>query len=243
MKAYSGASNSSTEDLENRDLNSYYIYTEQTFEDIDKFLPNEAWMSEWRILAAVFITIFITGVIGNTLILCISCKKNNRKKSFMLYLTALSVADTLAMLRSMINRLHVFRVVNIYRTHIMCKLSIFLLNGAAFASCWFLVAITAERAVSARWPHEVVKISSRKFGRKTVIYITLFVGVLCSHYLYGMISVEGKGTSGWLPQVGIYHFFLSLLQALDYFYSASNYSWYYSRRLQHDNDKSSHRVI
>lgn len=180
-------------------------------------------LTEWTTWDIAVAVIFIIAVIGNSLALYISCRKTYRNNACMLYLAALSVAYTFATLRLALYIINYLIFPNLlYTSSVVCKLVTFFDGVADFMSSWLVVVIAVERAFSAKLPHKVTRISSRRFGRKTVSIIACGAFVLCSHYLYGITSVPILSANICYAQEGIYRIFYN-----DYWPSliAIFYSW------------------
>ena len=130
----------------------------------------------------------VIAIIGNSLTFCICMKKSNRKKSFMMYLAALAFFDTL----NSINYIKGFlcELPNFCLSpELHCKLVLFIFDSSAYISSWLIVAISLERAISTKIPHHVAKISSRRFGIKTISIFIIIALILNSHCLYGWTGV------------------------------------------------------
>ena len=133
------------------------------------------------------IALFVA-IVGNSLIFCICMRQDNRKKSFMLYLAALSISDTVACLDWVPPFIALIPGFSWGSPNVHCKLTRFVFNSVQYISSWLVVAISLERTVSTKLPHHVARISSRSFGIKTISIIVLMSFLLNSHTLYGWIG-------------------------------------------------------
>ena len=140
--------------------------------------------------------ILVIAIVGNSLMFCITMRKDNRKRSFMLYLAALSISDTVTCfiwvppyIEDMIPGFS-WGSPDVY-----CKLTGLIFSSAKCISSWLIVAISLERTVSTKLPHQVARISSQAFGIKTISIIVLICFLLNSHILYGYIGVTNGSTT------------------------------------------------
>ena len=172
------------------------------------------------IMFAVEIVILTLAFIGNSLTICICMRRDNRKRSFMLYLAALSVSDTINCSTFIMSYIIATIDVTWGSPGLFCKLTVFLLHSAQYISSWLTVAISLERTVSTKLPHKVSRISSQGFGIKTILIIILVSFILNSHHLYGTIGfAEGsiiRCTVILGPYVILMAFFYPVVRALVY---------------------------
>ena len=144
---------------------------------------------EWNSWTTVYIAVFLIAVIGNTLTFCVCMKKVNRKKSFMLYLAALAVCDTLFSIRYII-----IVIINNMPTvswgppDVYCKLTGFIFDSARCGSSWLTVAISLERTVATKLPHLVARISDQNFGIKTISAIIAISLIFHTDILFGWVG-------------------------------------------------------
>ena len=140
----------------------------------------------WHTLHAIVLAI---AIIGNSLTFCICMRKVNRKKSFMLYLAALAIFDTICSIHFVFPLLNYVPSFSWGPPEVYCKLSGFVFDSAKYISSWLIVAIALERTVSAKIPHHVARISGQGFGIKTIATIVVIAFIFNSHYLYGWTGV------------------------------------------------------
>ena len=150
-------------------------------------------MYEWLYLVwdnwhTMYVIVFVITVIGNTLTFCVCMKKVNRQKSFMLYLAALAVCDTLASINNMLIILNYVPSFSLGHPDVYCKLTGFIFDSARYVSSWLTVAISLERTVATKLPHQVVRISSRSFGIKTTSAIIAVALIFNADLLFGWVG-------------------------------------------------------
>ena len=139
------------------------------------------------------IIILALAIIGNSLTFCICMRRDKRRRSFMLYLAALSVSDTLNCCILIVSYIHANIDVTWSSPVLFCKLMTFGSNSVKYISSWLTVAISVEITVSTKLPHHVARISRQGFGIKTISVIGVVSVILSSHFLYGYTGVaEGS---------------------------------------------------
>ena len=150
-------------------------------------------MYEWLYLVwnnwhTMYVIVFVIAVIGNTLTFCVCMKKVNRQKSFMLYLAALAVCDTLASIYNMLVILNYVPSFSLGDPDLYCKLGGFLFDSARYSSSWLIVVISLERTVSTKLPHLVARVSSQYFGIKTISAIFAISLIFNIDTLFGWVG-------------------------------------------------------
>ena len=150
----------------------------------------------WNTWHTIHVIVLAIAIIGNFFTFCICIKKVNRKKSFMLYLAALAIFDTICSIHFLVPLLNYVPSFSWGPPEVYCKLTGFVFDSAKYISSWLIVAIALERTVSAKVPHHVARISGQSFGIKTIATIVVIAFILNSHLLYGWTGVT-DGTVIW----------------------------------------------
>ena len=143
----------------------------------------------WNNWNTIYVVVFVIAVIGNTLTFCVCMKKVNRKKSFMLYLAALAVCDTLPCIQYLVVNLNYVPTVSLGSPNVYCKLYSFIFDSSRYISSWLIVAISLERTVATKLPHLVTRISNQRFGIKTISVIIAISLIFNSDILFGWVGI------------------------------------------------------
>ena len=175
----------------------------------------------WNTWHTIHVFVLAIAIIGNSLTFCICMRKVNRKKSFMLYLAALAIADTICSIHFLVPLLNYVPSFSWGPPEVYCKLTGFVFDSARFISSWLIVTIALERTVSAKIPHHVARISGQSFGIKSIATIVVITFILNSHLLYGWTG-ETDGTVIWCytipgPYSAFWRYFFPFILA--FFYS------------------------
>lgn len=142
------------------------------------------------------------GVVGNALAFAVLTRRTMRGVSAYVYLTVLSVTDTvvlvIGLLRMWLSQLTGYDVRNEAGPW-MCKLLMMAGYTASDYAVWLIVAVTAERFVAVAWPLSALHGSiGSGVQRATVVVIILFVilSSINAHFLWTVsISQVGGGSS------------------------------------------------
>lgn len=135
----------------------------------------------WAIIGLVLMS-----VTGNTLIMIVMCREQNRTSSTSVLFTALAISDLFISISVSFERwLHWTFKVNIYGiNHILTKAkTIFNYSNIQISSC-LLACITLERVISIALPHKIKLICT-----KTKILVLLTCIVVFSINTFGFIFV------------------------------------------------------
>ena len=195
-----------------------FYSTVSTFNDEELYLTLETW-NTWHTIHSI---VLVAGIIGNTLTFGVCMKKDNRKRSFMLYLAALALFDTIGCLHFLVPVLNYVPSFSWGDPQVYCKLSGYIFDSAKYISSWLIVALSMERTVSTKIPHHVARISSQKFGIKTIAAIIITSLILNIHLLFGWTG-ETNGLVIWCHTIPgpysllfryLYPFVVALLYSL-----------------------------
>ena len=147
----------------------------------------------WNDWHTVHIIILAIALIGNSLTFRICMMKTNRNRSFMLYLAALAIADTISSLHFLVPILNYVPSFSWGPPEVYCKLTGYIFDSAQSITSWLVAALALERTISTKIPHHVARISSQSFGIKTLSLIVIIVLIVQSHLLYGFTGkTDGK---------------------------------------------------
>ena len=145
-----------------------------------------------RVNSIYNIILVLTGTLGNCLTLCVLTNRRCQKSSFTVYLSALAIADTLALwLWPFGNWFYdMFEIDLELLNIIMCKLVNFLTYIGQHASSWFVVAMAAERFYCIYFPLEYRCFCRQKTGFVVAAVIMAVLVCVDSHLLYGLSLFE-----------------------------------------------------
>ena len=139
---------------------------------------------KWTHWETIHITVLFIAVIGNSLTFSVCMRRVNRKRSFMLYLAALAFFDTLNSIYYPVVLLNKVPRFSLGSPEVYCKLIKFIFESSIYISSWLRVAISLERTISTKIPHHVARISTQKFGIKTISKIVAVSFIFNIHYLF-----------------------------------------------------------
>ena len=183
---------STASDVEHHTSTTTQLYITElvsTFNDQGLYLN---W-NTWRTIHSI---VLVAGIIGNSLAFCVCMRKDNRRRSFMLYLAALALFDTICSLHYLVLVLNYVPSFSWGNPKVYCKLTGYIFDSAKYISSWLIVAISLERTISTKIPHHVARISSQTFGIKTISAIIITVLIFNIHILFGWTG-ETNGLVIW----------------------------------------------
>ena len=102
----------------------------------------------------------------------------------MLYLAALAFFDTLNSIHFLVPLLNYVPSFSWGSPEVYCKLTGFIFDSAKYISSWLVVVVSLERTISTKIPHHVARISTQKFGIKTISIIVAVSFTLNIHLLF-----------------------------------------------------------
>ena len=151
--------------------------------------PTGTLLTVWTFVPPVIIFV---GTIGNMFTFAAVTNRFSEKRSFMVYLSALAINDTLILynfpLTSWLRYVFGIRLEEI--NTVFCKLLAFSSFLFPQISSWMVVALTAERTYCAFFPVNSKIVCRPKIGLAVVGIIVSVLAVLDSHLLYGMQLLE-----------------------------------------------------
>ena len=158
--------------------------------------------SHWIYLYGVGFLIIIA-LFLNCVSLVVFQAKPLRNLSFSVYLSALSVTDTVALIghvpRKWLNILYLSlgwgtRVTFYDSSTVACKALTFISYGFRFLSSWLLVGLACERLVVSTNPYQPSKFRTLKWARHAIIYSVITSLIFNSHVLFTWKSVPIPGS-------------------------------------------------
>lgn len=165
------------------------------YEDYTTFPEYKAGILIWKVVPPILI---LLGTVGNSLSILVLTRKSIRSSTTALYLTVLAFSDLLVLYSGLLRQWIRF-LFNEDVRHVSqfgCKLNIWLVYSSLDFSAWILIAVTLERVISAWLPHNAKTVCTRKSAAAFLISIGVFVLVLNSHLLYGMVFKTSYGITG-----------------------------------------------
>lgn len=148
--------------------------------------------SHWCYLYGVAI-LFMIAILLNGLAVVVFQSKSLRRFSFSVYLTALSVTDTVALFgyipRKWLNLFYLSmqwsNTMTFYDSNtIACKSLTFTTYVFRFLSSWLLVALACDRLTLSYNPYKQCKVKTAKFARNAIIYCIIAALIFNSHVLF-----------------------------------------------------------
>ena len=158
--------------------------------------------SHWIYLYGVGFLIIIA-LLLNCVSLVVFQAKPLRNLSFSIYLSALSITDTVALIghvpRKWLNILYLSlgwgTGVTFYDSStVACKALTFISYGFRFLSSWLLVGLACERLVVSTNPYQPSKFRTLKSARHAIIYSVIASLIFNSHVLFTWKSVPIPGS-------------------------------------------------
>ncbi len=149
-------------------------------------------VSHWCYLYGVAI-LFMIAILLNGLSVVVFQSKSLRRFSFSVYLTALSVTDTIALFgyipRKWLNLFYLSmqwsNKTTFYDSNtIACKSLTFATYVFRFLSSWLLVALACDRLTLSYNPYKQCKVKTAKFARNAIIYCIIAALIFNSHVLF-----------------------------------------------------------
>ena len=150
---------------------------------IDK-LPDEK--SGSKLYAYFTPVVFLIGVVGNGISLCVFLSKNMRGMSASRYLAALSTADISTLvfyvltewLRRGVEQIWTGHRVGFLNTEGVCQILLYLSYISRFMSAWLIVCFTCERFIGVCMPFQRRNMGSPKGTLKIIISLTVIACML-----------------------------------------------------------------
>ena len=186
-----------------------------------------------------YITVIPIGIIGNMLCVLVLSKKENHAVSSNVYMRALAIVDTMALIGQggitiLINWLT--NVIDLKKQNIMCKVFAYFVFSASYSGTLIILALLMERVIVVTQPLKAAVLLSPKRAMLVVIILTMvsfaynipfiFSAVMVDHFGLQCISAPGVGQisaiyhmskvvlSGVVPLVAILTMNLTILCAV-----------------------------
>ncbi|KAL8562144.1 hypothetical protein ACOMHN_041979 [Nucella lapillus] len=127
------------------------------------------------------------GTIGNVMTIIIMRRLKSDDSTINIYFAAIAGVDLVYLWTIVLNQFLQYNIgYDIKAIHgVFCKFFTWLYTGGGTVSCWYLVCMTVHRAMSVVWPHRVNVLCTRRTVLLILSAVTVFVGLLYSHYLIG----------------------------------------------------------
>ena len=159
------------------------------YDDYTDYPEYKAGIMIWKVVPPILI---LVGTIGNILSILVLTRRSIRVSTTALYLTFLAFSDLCVLYTGLLRQwlIYLFEFDVRHVSNAGCKMHIWLLYSSLDFSAWILIAVTLERVISAWCPYSAKTKCSRKYATVLVIVILIFLLVLNSHLLYGMVHKE-----------------------------------------------------
>ncbi|XP_074650264.1 neuropeptides capa receptor-like [Tubulanus polymorphus] len=141
----------------------------------------------------IYPLIFIFGLTGNILTVCVLLKRSIGKKSTSYLLVSLAVADSCILLFSLLrkwivtldDRFSNFDMI----VPFFCSMRYFLNYYLTHLSVWFLVLVTTERFISVIFSLKAVNLCKTRNAVISICVVTVTMFLLDAHLLYGIVGI------------------------------------------------------
>ncbi|KAL8580335.1 hypothetical protein ACOMHN_039546 [Nucella lapillus] len=130
--------------------------------------------------------IFLLGNFGNVMTIIIMRRMSMEGATNNIYFSAVAVTDLVCLTQATapfwLSHLLGYDVT---ATHnLLCKTNLFLLMLSSCSSCWYLVCLTVQRAMSVVWPHRVSLMCTRRTVIGIIAAIPTFLAMFYSRYIF-----------------------------------------------------------
>ncbi|XP_060576924.1 FMRFamide receptor-like [Ruditapes philippinarum] len=158
----------------------------ENHEDITTFMEFKAGELIWKIVPPILI---ILGTVGNCLSILVLTRRCIRSSTTALFLTVLAFSDLFVLYTGLLRQwlIHLFEVDVRTISEFGCKLNIWMVYSSLDFSAWILIVVTLERVISAWLPHKAKSLCTKKYAVALLIAVIVFILLLNSHMLYGMV--------------------------------------------------------
>ena len=131
--------------------------------------------------------IIILGTFGNVMTIVIMRRTSTGDSVTNILFTALAVTDLISLHATAFISWIQYTFNWTFQTisSVSCKLHVWISTGSGTVGAWILVLLTFHRAMAVVWPHRVNVICNRKKIYVAIGVITVLLGALYSHYIYG----------------------------------------------------------
>ena len=131
--------------------------------------------------------IVIFGTFGNVMTIVIMRRTSTRDSVTNVFFTALAVTDLISLHATAFISWIQYTFNWTFQTisSASCKLYVWISTGSGTVGAWILVLLTLHRATAVVWPHRVNVICNRRRIYVAIGVITVLLGALYSHYIYG----------------------------------------------------------
>ncbi|KAL8602059.1 hypothetical protein ACOMHN_007329 [Nucella lapillus] len=141
--------------------------------------------------------LFLLGSFGNVMTIIIMRRMFMEAATNNIYFIALAASDVVCLTNATIplwlSHLLGYDVTGAH--DLLCKGSMFLLYLASCSSCWFLVCLTVQRAMSVVWPHRVNLMCTRRTVVGIVAAIPTLLSVFFSRYIFFRERVVNRNST------------------------------------------------
>ncbi|KAL3869225.1 hypothetical protein ACJMK2_041933 [Sinanodonta woodiana] len=153
--------------------------------ELESYIEYRVAIGLWKGVAPCLL---VLGGVGNILCIMILTKKRSRGTSTAIYLTALAISDLLVLYTGLLRQWvkYQFEIDIRQLTEGGCKIHLFCVYFGTQCSSWFLVAVTAERFISACFPHKVKMKCTQRTAGMVITVIIICLAILNVHWLYGI---------------------------------------------------------
>ncbi|KAK3092773.1 hypothetical protein FSP39_007072 [Pinctada imbricata] len=144
----------------------------------------------------VILPVFLVlGLTGNTLTILAMNTKRFANQTSRLFLTALSLSDSVLLLTQPFNKLFVINILGMdlrALTDVGCKAFFVIFKTAKMTSSWFVVFLCLERFVAVWFPMKLKSIFTRTVALVGIAVVYLVIGTYTSVWSYASQIVDGK---------------------------------------------------
>ncbi|KAK3093322.1 hypothetical protein FSP39_014080 [Pinctada imbricata] len=144
------------------------------------------------VLLPVFL---VLGLTGNTLTIMVMNNKKFVNQTSTLFLTALSLSDTVLLLTQPFNKVFVMKLFGLdlrALSNIGCKIFFIIFKTSKMTSSWFLVLLCFERFVAVWFPLKAKTICTRRYAFIAIAAVYLVIGSYTSIWSYAS-NIDEKG--------------------------------------------------
>ena len=120
--------------------------------------------------------IVILGIVGNILVVAVMLKRSQRSLSCSLYLAALAIADTTALLRKAVDL--VILASKIRYTHAACRILVYIALSAVQYGTILVFCITIDRLIAVRFPHLAGKFCNPRRAKMLIIGLLVVIALI-----------------------------------------------------------------